>query len=133
MKKNLVICAIMLFAAAFGASAQNLETATADIQKMVGIWTYSLEDPMDGGTVSGDVTAVSEDDAVYMTLGGFGESAVKTTALKPMENGRCQTFFYIEEYAFDVPLDLQLTDDDTIKVTVDVSGFYMEFDMKRKK
>lgn len=133
MKKNLIICAIMLFAAAFGVSAQNLETAKADIQKMVGAWTYSMENPMDGGTVNGEVTAVKEDDAVYMKLGGFSESTIKTTALKPMENGQCQTFFYIEEYAFDVPLDLKLTDDDTIKVTIDVSGFYMEFDMKRKK
>ena len=133
MKKSLIICAIALLAAAFGMSAQNLDTAKADMQKMLGVWTYTMENPMDGGNISGDVTIAKEKDAVYMSLIGIEESAIKTTAFKPMPTGCCYTDFYVEEYSFDVPMELKLVDANTIKVTIDAGGFFAEFNMIRKK
>ncbi len=132
MKKNIIVCAVLMLAAAFGVSAQSLDTAKADMQKMIGDWTYSIENPMDGATVNGEVSVVKDGDAVNLNISGMAENTIKASDFKPTENGHIQTFFYVEEYAFDVPMDLKLVDDNTIKVTIDVSGFYMEFDMKRK-
>lgn len=133
MKKNLIICAIMLFAAAFGLSAQNLDKAKADMKKMLGDWTYSMENPMDGEKIEGAVSIIQEKDAVFMNLGGVGAAPIKTSAFIPAENGQCQTSFYIEEYDYDVPMSLKLVDEGTVKVTIDAGGFYVEYNMIRKK
>lgn len=132
MKKNIIVCAILMLTSAFGVSAQNLDTAKADMQKMIGDWTYSIENPMDGAVVNGEVSVIKDGDTVNLSISGMGENAIKASDFKPTEDGRIQTYFYVEEYAFDVPMDLKLVDDNTIKVTIDVSGFFMEFDMKRK-
>lgn len=132
MKKNIIICAIIMLTAAFSASAQSLDKAKADLQKMVGTWTYSMENPMDSEKISGEITIFKEKDDIFMTLTGF-DAPIKTTALKPSASGKVQTTFYVEEYDYDVPLELQLLEDGSIKSSIDAGGFYVEYKMTRKK
>ncbi len=127
--KKIILIGLALIFATFTASAQT----NVDLEKYLGDWTFTFNHPMTNEDTPGAISFVKEDDVIRLSINGVAEKTVKSSKLTVNDNGTIQTSFYVDEYDFDVPLDLVVVDDDNIKASIDAGGFYVAFTMKRTK
>ena len=121
--KKVILCAIALIIASASMFAQEdlKAKANADLQKMVGAWTFSLENPQGGPSIDGVATFTKDDKGVKCVITGYG-SDLKSSYFTPREDGRSLASIPIDEYGIDIYLFVKLDAKGNIVSYMDIGG-----------
>jgi hypothetical protein len=105
ISKISMLCLLMLTTISISLAAQN-----DDLKKMVGKWSYTMEDPMGGGSFDGTIT-IAEKDGAYIATVTSPMGDMNTTALK-LESGKYVGTLDIPD--FEMKIAFKFKDADTL-------------------
>ena len=129
-----MMAAALLLGLAASAQTQDLtQKAQADLAKLPGEWTFTMDNPMGGPPMTGTVSFVKDAKGIHFELGNAEMGKLVSDPLKAEKTGKCSTVFTVEAYDVDVLCTVSLKNDDEAEMTMDASGMFMSAPLKRVK
>lgn len=126
--KKIALCLIVAFTAMASMSAQDLkQKAAAELEKMVGEWTYTMENPMDASTMEGVLKFVKDDNGIMCLLNNTMAGDLKSGYFVPGEDGRNKAVMPVVDYNMDMDVYVSFNEEGGIVLHMDVAGM-MEMD-----
>ena len=134
MKTKLFLCTLLCMFMSISAFGQSKETATADMAKMVGDWTFSAPNPMGGDDMKGVCTFTEKDGkkiaVMKMDDSSNGVEPMETTALEPNDDGAC--YGNTEAQGYSLTVSFKLKEDGKIQAVIDAGVMQIPFEMTKK-
>ena len=130
----MIAAAALAFCLSAAAQTQDLTAkAQADIAKLVGEWTFTLDNPMGGDTLNGVASFIKDDKGVHFEIPAAEFGKLVSDPLKAEKNGKVTTIYTVKEYDVDILCTISPKDDDTGEILMEASGMVMNAPIKRKK
>ena len=121
--KKIVLCLLVALSATVSMSAQDLkQKAAADLEKMVGDWTYTMENPMDASTIKGVLTFTKDDNGIMCLIEDTLAGNLKSGYFAPCEDGRSKAVMPVEEYNMDMDVYVSFNEEGGLVILMDVAG-----------
>lgn len=129
-----MMAAALLLGLAASAQTQDLtQKAQADLAKLVGEWSFTMDNPMGGPPMTGTVSFIKDDKGVHFEMGEAEMGKFVSDPFKPEKTGKCSTVFTVEAYDVDVLCLVSLKNDDEAEMSMEASGMFMNAPLKRIK
>lgn len=131
--KRLLILAAAVLALSLSAAAQTQDQtakARSDMAKLVGLWTSSMENPMGGDNIEGEMSFVQDEKGIHFEIDGGDTGYFVSDPLKVDENGKIICLF---PAAVDINCAFTLKDDDSAEIVMETSGMEWTTKLQRKK
>ena len=130
----MIAAAVLAFCLSAAAQTQDLSAkAEADIAKLVGEWTFTMDNPLGGEELKGVVTFVKDEKGVHFEMPAAEYGKLVSDPLKAEKNGKITTVYTVVEYDVDVLCTITLKDDDSGVIDMEASGMVMNAPIQRKK
>ena len=130
----MIAAAVLAFCLSAAAQTQDLSAkAEADIAKLVGEWTFTMDNPLGGAELKGVVTFVKDEKGVHFEMPAAEYGKLVSDPLKAEKNGKITTVYTVVEYDVDVLCTITLKSDDAGVIDMEASGMVMNAPIQRKK
>ena len=130
----MIAAAVLAFCLSAAAQTQDLSAkAEADIAKLVGEWTFTMDNPLGGEELKGVVTFVKDEKGVHFEMPAAEYGKLVSDPLKAEKNGKITTVYTVVEYDVDVLCTITLKNDDSGVIDMEASGMVMNAPIQRKK
>lgn len=130
----MIAAAVLAFCLSAAAQTQDLSAkAEADIAKLVGEWTFTMDNPLGGEELKGVVTFVKDEKGVHFEMPAAEYGKLVSDPLKAEKNGKITTVYTVVEYDVDVLCTITLKSDDAGEINMEASGMVMNAPIQRKK
>ena len=130
----MIAAAVLAFCLSAAAQTQDLSAkAEADIAKLIGEWTFTMDNPLGGEELKGVVTFVKDEKGVHFEMPAAEYGKLVSDPLKAEKNGKITTVYTVVEYDVDVLCTITLKNDDSGVIDMEASGMVMNAPIQRKK